>query len=170
MANTYYGIWCERHSDGAAAWMKKSGKVHVYADRESADRDLREIRSRLAPAAQISYRVAPMPGAAAPIKAHANPNDEPPEAATISLLLALRTPIPEPLEAGSRGSDPHGLLVREYTAWCTRQGWQDIGSAEDELRGRVLTQAQREWLIDFTDRWDAALKWADAQRDSSARN
>jgi len=162
MAGTYYGIWCERHTDGAAAWMKKSGKVHVYTDRDTADRELREIRSRLAPAAQISYRVAPMPGAAAPLTAHVNKNDEPPEASTISLLLALRTPIPVP-EAGT-GTDPHGLLVREYTLWCTAQGWSNIGSAEEELRKRVCTQEQREWLTDFIERWDAALKWADKNR------
>jgi hypothetical protein len=163
MSGTYYGIWCERQSDGAAAWMKKSGKVHVYKDRESADSDLRAIRSRLSPAAQISYRVATMPGAANPVTAHTNKNDEPPEASTISLLLALRTPLPEAPDEGG-GSDPHGLLVREYTRYCTQQGWTGIGSAEEELRTRVLTQVQRDWLIDFTERWDAALKWADERR------
>jgi hypothetical protein len=45
------------------------------------------------------------------------------------------------------------MLTREYTAWNSRNGLK-LGSADDHLFDESLTQEQRQWVNDFSQRWD----------------
>jgi hypothetical protein len=47
------------------------------------------------------------------------------------------------------------MLTREYRAWNEREGL-DLGSADDHHDDENLTQAQRDWLKKFSDRWEAS--------------
>jgi hypothetical protein len=46
-------------------------------------------------------------------------------------------------------------LTREYAAWNKAQGL-DLGSADEHLFDETLTEGQREWLRDFSRRWEDA--------------
>jgi hypothetical protein len=47
-------------------------------------------------------------------------------------------------------------LFDEFAAWCAAQGLPVQKSAEDLIRAGV-TEEQREWLIDFIDRYEAMM-------------
>jgi hypothetical protein len=46
-------------------------------------------------------------------------------------------------------------LCNEYREWNAAQGLH-LGSADEHLEDESLTQEQRDWLADFSDRWQAA--------------
>lgn len=46
-------------------------------------------------------------------------------------------------------------LTQEYAAWNKAQGL-NLGSADEHLLDETLTEKQREWLRDFSRRWEAA--------------
>jgi hypothetical protein len=53
----------------------------------------------------------------------------------------------------------HASLCDEYNAWQDAQGLR-LGSADEHWFDEDLSEAQRKWLRDFSDRWeDAALVW-----------
>ena len=47
-------------------------------------------------------------------------------------------------------------LVAEYAAWCRQQRLPQISA--HELAIEDVTEAQREWLRDFIERWQRAIK------------
>lgn len=51
-------------------------------------------------------------------------------------------------------------LVAEYTAWNKAQGL-DLGSADEHLFDESLTDAQRAWVQDFSERWEAMERMND---------
>lgn len=53
----------------------------------------------------------------------------------------------------AQSNDDLQKLVDEYTAWNKSQGL-DLGSADEHLFDESLTDAQREWLRDFCERWE----------------
>ena len=46
-------------------------------------------------------------------------------------------------------------LTREYAAWNKAQGL-NLGSADEHLFDETLTEEQRAWLRDFSQRWEDA--------------
>lgn len=46
-------------------------------------------------------------------------------------------------------------LTAEYTAWNKANGL-DLGSADEHLFDDDLTEEQRAWLVDFSERWQQA--------------
>jgi hypothetical protein len=46
-------------------------------------------------------------------------------------------------------------LTREYAAWNKAQGL-NLGSADEHMFDETLTEGQREWLRDFSRRWEDA--------------
>lgn len=63
-------------------------------------------------------------------------------------------------ERGKTG-DALSTLVEEYTAWNKAQGL-DLGSADEHCFDEDLTEEQREWVRDFSERWDVAANGGDA--------
>jgi len=51
-------------------------------------------------------------------------------------------------------SDTIETLIDEYRAWNAAQGL-NLGSADEHLTDDALTDAQREYLRAFCDRWDS---------------
>lgn len=50
-------------------------------------------------------------------------------------------------------NNPLNKLVEEYREWNKSQGL-NLGSADEHLHDESLTEAQRAWLRDFSNRWD----------------
>jgi hypothetical protein len=46
-------------------------------------------------------------------------------------------------------------LTREYAAWNKAQGL-NLGSADEHLFDEMLTEEQRKWLRNFSQRWEDA--------------
>jgi hypothetical protein len=46
-------------------------------------------------------------------------------------------------------------LTREYSEWNKAQGLK-LGSADEHLFDETLTEKQRAWLRDFSQRWEGA--------------
>jgi hypothetical protein len=53
--------------------------------------------------------------------------------------------------------DTEAELIAAYEAWNKANGL-NLGSADEHLFDESLTQAQREWLRVFCERWDAMLE------------
>jgi hypothetical protein len=45
-------------------------------------------------------------------------------------------------------------MIMEYSDWNAAQGL-DLGSADEHLWDESLTEAQRKWVCDFSERWEA---------------
>ena len=52
--------------------------------------------------------------------------------------------------------DPINVLIVEYAEWNKANGL-NLGSADEHCMDAGLTDAQKDYLCDFCDRWDAAL-------------
>ena len=53
---------------------------------------------------------------------------------------------------------PIDAMCREYTEWNKSQGL-NLGSADEHHFDESLTDEQREWLKDFSRRWEAAERY-----------
>lgn len=56
----------------------------------------------------------------------------------------------------SRETMSIGELERVYAEWCTENGLPDLGSADDALADRRLSDRQRTWIRLFCTAWDGA--------------
>jgi hypothetical protein len=56
--------------------------------------------------------------------------------------------------------DKYDLLTREYIDWQTVHGLR-LGSADEHHHDESLTSAQREWLKEFSRRWEAVRELSD---------
>lgn len=54
------------------------------------------------------------------------------------------------------GANPEGALIEELQDYCREQGLPHMSA--DELQSEEITDAQRAYLKDYCERWDAAVK------------
>ena len=51
---------------------------------------------------------------------------------------------------------PLNILIDEYAVWREKEGLMHLGSADEHLHDKALTDDQRAWLGSFSARWDEA--------------